>query len=330
MSKAISDFSQALEINPKFEDAYTNRGMAWFALKDFDKAIADYSRALELDPKDAYAYNDRGWAWQAKRDYEKALEDFDQALRFRPRFVRALTNRGIVLTAKKEFDRAVEDFDHAIEIDPQRARTYTSRGIALGAKGQYERAIDDFNRALHINPRDTWTQYNRLVAYLDAHRGDTATEARRFLDQTGWNHELALHTAVIGHFAAKRNGQANEARRFLDEAAIRADSRQWTYQLIRFLRGEINEQALLSSAGDAARMTEIHCFVGLHDTLSGHNEAALPHFRWVRDKGLTSFAEYRIALAELDRIERKPRDDSVKRRTSTGAQSTLTRDNSGE
>ncbi len=190
------------------------------------------------------------------------------------------------MTAKKEFDRAVEDFDHAIEIDPQRARTYTNRGIAWRAKSQYERAIDDFNRALHINPRDTWTQYNRLVAYLDAHRGDTATEARRILDQTGWNHELALHTAVIGHFAAKRNGQTNEAKRFLDEAAIRADSRQWTYQLIRFLRGEINEQALLSSAGDAAKMTEIHCFVGLHDTLSGRNEAALPHFRWVRDKGL--------------------------------------------
>src|SRR3954453_19225316 len=70
---------------------------------------------------------------------------------------------------------------------------------------------------------------SRLGAYLDAHRGDTAAEARRLLDQTGWNHELALHTAVIGQFAAKRNGQANEAKRFLDEAAIRADSRQWTY-----------------------------------------------------------------------------------------------------
>ena len=61
-------------------------------------------------------------------------------------------------------------------------------------------------------------------------------------------------------------------------------------------------------------MTEIHCFVGLHDTLSGRNEAALPHFRWVRDNGLSSFAEYRIALAELDRIEGKSHEGSMRDR----------------
>ena len=41
-----------------------------------DRAIADYDEAIQLDPKDAQAYYDRGMAWEKKRRLREALADF--------------------------------------------------------------------------------------------------------------------------------------------------------------------------------------------------------------------------------------------------------------
>jgi lipoprotein NlpI len=140
------------------------------------------------------------------------------------------------------------------------------------------------------------------VAYLTTNRDVAVSEAQKLLSQQGWRTELSIHTALIGHFAARRVGRHDEARRFLDDAATRCDASSWPYPVVRFLRGEINEKELVAMATDRPRATEIRCFLGLHYALSGRPEAAIAQFRWVKENGMASFAEYRIALAELDRI----------------------------
>ena len=48
--KSIADQNSALRLNPKFANAYNNRGIAYQALKKYRKALADYERALAIDP----------------------------------------------------------------------------------------------------------------------------------------------------------------------------------------------------------------------------------------------------------------------------------------
>ncbi len=311
--KAIEDFNQAIGINPDLQDAFTNRGMTWFAKNESDKAIADFTRALELDPRDAITYNDRGWAWERKNNHDKAMADFNEALRCRPKFVRAYTNRGIVWAAKKDFDKAIEDFNNALQIDPERARPYTNRGIALAAKGDFDRAINDFDHALKLQPDSAWTRYNRLLASLSSGRPEAADEAHKLLAQIGWNDELSVHTALVGYFAELRAGRMNEAGTFLKDAAAHCDSKQWTYKIVSHLRGEINEKQLLEQASTLSRQTQIHSFLGLNKALTGQSEAAITDLRWVAEHGVSSNAEYPIALAELDRIQGKNRDGSKPR-----------------
>src|SRR5215475_11653723 len=45
--------------------AFTNRGLAYRALGDFERALADYDSAIKLDPSYAAAFNNRG---AARRD----------------------------------------------------------------------------------------------------------------------------------------------------------------------------------------------------------------------------------------------------------------------
>src|ERR1051325_11027813 len=48
LNGAISDFTQAISINPNFFKAFYNRGIVKYELKDTYGAIADYTQAITL------------------------------------------------------------------------------------------------------------------------------------------------------------------------------------------------------------------------------------------------------------------------------------------
>jgi tetratricopeptide (TPR) repeat protein len=58
--KAISDFTEAIKLDPNYAIAYFDRGMVYDETKDYDKAISDYTQAIRLDPFNFDAYNNRG------------------------------------------------------------------------------------------------------------------------------------------------------------------------------------------------------------------------------------------------------------------------------
>jgi tetratricopeptide (TPR) repeat protein len=47
---AIADFDRAIQLNPKYVDAFNNRGFAYNTKGEYDRAIADYNQAIQLNP----------------------------------------------------------------------------------------------------------------------------------------------------------------------------------------------------------------------------------------------------------------------------------------
>lgn len=56
---AIAVYTQAIQANPQFTEAYIKRGIAHHDLENFDQAVLDFSQALRLDPKNAIALYNR-------------------------------------------------------------------------------------------------------------------------------------------------------------------------------------------------------------------------------------------------------------------------------
>ena len=56
---AIADYTKAIEINPNYAIAYSNRGNSKYNLKDYKGAVSDCTKAIEIDPNYALAYINR-------------------------------------------------------------------------------------------------------------------------------------------------------------------------------------------------------------------------------------------------------------------------------
>ena len=149
---AIACFSDALsqtaERVPVLDQStiYFYRGAAYYYKGDYDRAITDYDQAIRLQPDLAGAYYNRGLTYADKGDYDRAIADYDQAIRLRPDLAEAYYNRGNAYADKGDTDRAIADYDQAIQLRPDYATAYYNRGVAYYYKGDYDRAIADYTQ----------------------------------------------------------------------------------------------------------------------------------------------------------------------------------------
>lgn len=173
--EAVSDFTKALEINPKFAEAHYYRGIAYDKMGLYDEAISDYNKALEINPKYALAYYARGFVYnQYKGQHDQAISDYSKALEINPRFVWAYVSRGICYSKKGQYDEGISDFSKALEINPRDILAYRNRGAAYHDKGQDDEAIFDYNKALEINPNDAVAYRERGDSYYSKGEYDSA------------------------------------------------------------------------------------------------------------------------------------------------------------
>ena len=200
----------------------TTAAIAYASKGDYDRAIADYDQAIQLDPKNAFAYNNRGNAYceqgrlrprhrrlrpgdPARSEICRCLQqprqrlpeqevtttapsqDYDQAIQLDPKYANAYTTAAsptaprATTTApsrtttrrsssirntpspsttaasptptRGDYDRAIQDYDQAIQLDPKYANAYSNRGDAYYTKGDYDRAIQDYDQAIKLDPK---------------------------------------------------------------------------------------------------------------------------------------------------------------------------------
>ncbi len=161
---AISDYSEAIRLSPSYVEAYSNRGNAYNDKGEYDKAISDYNDAIRLNPNYAIAYNNRGSTYDDKNEYDKAISDYNEAIRLDPNYANAYNNRGVAYYHKSEYDKAISDYSEAIRLDPNYANAYYNRGLAHAANKEYDKAISDYNEAIRLNPNYAKAYYSRGLA----------------------------------------------------------------------------------------------------------------------------------------------------------------------
>lgn len=160
LNDALADFNKAIELKPDLAAAYNNRGDAKRAKGDLDGALADYDRAIELKPGSATTYNNRGELKRSKRDLDGALLDYNKAIEIKPDSAIYYSNRSLAKLPKQDLEGALADCNRAIELNPDFAAAYNNRGMVRQVKGDLDGALDDYNKALNLKPDFTAARTN--------------------------------------------------------------------------------------------------------------------------------------------------------------------------
>jgi tetratricopeptide (TPR) repeat protein len=77
---AIEYYTQAINSNSNYIEAYLQRGITYYYLKNYQAAIKDYTQVIRLAPDSADAYYNRGVAYSDLGDKQKAVEDYQKAV----------------------------------------------------------------------------------------------------------------------------------------------------------------------------------------------------------------------------------------------------------
>ena len=113
----------------------------------YDKAIEHYTEAINLNPEFPDAYNSLGTVHEKKGEIHEAIEAYSRAIELKPRLFELYNNRANAYSRKDDFTRAIQDYDKAIELNPQFADTYGDRGVARLHLGEWEEAEADLTTA---------------------------------------------------------------------------------------------------------------------------------------------------------------------------------------
>ena len=131
--------------NPTSAEAYVNRGDKSYNQGDYQAAISDYDEAIRLDPKYTRAYYNRGVAKNELGDSEAAISDYDEAIRINPEHAIALPQPRKRQSSNWEkaaiFD-AISDYESLrTAIRNEYAIAYYNRGNSKIRLGHPEAAI---------------------------------------------------------------------------------------------------------------------------------------------------------------------------------------------
>ena len=122
--ESISYYDEALKLNPRMDEAYYRRGLAYSNLSQYQRAIQDFDETIRINPRSASAYSNRGGAYNMLGQQQRAIQDYDAALRIDPQYARAYAGRGISLLNLRRDAEAESDFKKAVELDPALKKSF--------------------------------------------------------------------------------------------------------------------------------------------------------------------------------------------------------------
>ena len=174
--EAIHCYSEAIQLEPDFADAYYNRGLAHYYKGDLDGANADYNEAIRFQPELASAYVMRGFLLHKKDDLNGAINDYNAAIRLDPNDANHYSIRATARQYKGDLDGAIEDYTEAIHLEPEDAMNYNFRASVYEKKGDFDKAIEDYTEAIHLEPEDIYWHLFRASVYEKKGDFDKAIE----------------------------------------------------------------------------------------------------------------------------------------------------------
>lgn len=163
MPKARDAFLKALDLAPNSELGHFNLGAYYGNVGDFDNAIAHFEKALQINPDNSEVYVEMGKAYYKKQQFLQAKRCYQQAIAIDDYFVAANYYLGILYRRMDHLDSARFEWQRVIVTNETyfkdvKQLAYKQLGDLCMSNGQFPQAVHYFEKALEIELRNQDTQ----------------------------------------------------------------------------------------------------------------------------------------------------------------------------
>lgn len=150
--KALEDYSKGLALRPEAE-MYNSRAKLFFSKNQIEKAISDYKNAIKLDPKNGEYLINLGATYAKAQQFDKALDAINRGLKLSPGNQNAYLNRSIIYLMRGEYNKQIEDLKAYLKNSPNSPDIWYEMGRAYMNIRQFPKALEAFNKALQYNKK---------------------------------------------------------------------------------------------------------------------------------------------------------------------------------
>jgi TolB-like protein/Flp pilus assembly protein TadD len=163
LSKAITQFQQAIASDPNFAPAYSGLSDAylWAAFNEGvitakeggPRAKAAAEKALELSPDSAEAHtslaNYKSWY---EHDWAGADKEFRQAVTLNPNYAFAHDQWALSMGCEGRFDESIAEGKRAEELDPLDPAIAVDNTLGFTGKREFQKAVAEAKRGAELDP----------------------------------------------------------------------------------------------------------------------------------------------------------------------------------
>ena len=161
----ITLWSKTIETSPLSSFAHDNLGFAYSQKGMADLAIKEFNRAIELDPNNYQAYTNLGTIYAQKGLYDLAIEQFKKSIEISPNFANSHNYLALAYKNKGMLDLAINEFNKAIELDPNAYKAHSNLGVVYAENRDYDLAVKELKKAIEINFNYDEAHYNLGIVY---------------------------------------------------------------------------------------------------------------------------------------------------------------------
>ena len=174
---AVKSLEQAVSIQPANFDAQFYLGRERYALNDAVGAAQALQSAVQIRPNDAEARFLLGTAFESAGDKDAAMEQYRQLAQLRPDDPRGHIGMGNLLLRHGQTDEALAELTKARNLDPKNFETAMDIGKILAKKGNFDDSIRYLREASQEAPASPEAHYQlALVLRRAGHASEAARE----------------------------------------------------------------------------------------------------------------------------------------------------------
>lgn len=165
LPEAEKAFRQAINMQPKYTQAYNNLGLILYKQRRFAEAENYLEEAIKLNG-DPDAYNNLALVYMDTDRLDKAEASLHKAVKAKPRSPEIYNNLGLVLEDTMRFKEAENAYRKAIKLNPDYVEAYYNLGNFLKKTHRLGNAENAYLRALHLCPGFESARFALATLYL--------------------------------------------------------------------------------------------------------------------------------------------------------------------